>query len=83
MALYLVRATPGKREQRNSSQVNGYIVDAASAEDARDAAAAAAPNGEAKPKASWEATALASITAPLLIVGEVVIPANGERRPGA
>jgi hypothetical protein len=83
MALYLVRATPGKREQMNSSQVNGYIVDAVDEAAARAAAAAAAPNGESKPKARWEASLLSALTPPMLIVGKVVIPANGERLPGA
>jgi hypothetical protein len=83
MALYLVRATPGRREQRNSNQINGYIVEAANTDDAMTAALAAAPNGESKPKAKWQVVPLADLVPPLLIVGELVVPDNVERRPGA
>lgn len=79
MALYLVRATPGAGHQRNSSQVNGYIVDAADEASARAAATAAAPNGESKPKATWQAVLLSSLTPPLRIVGRIVSPAAGEK----
>jgi len=83
MALYLVRPTPGKREQKNSAQIGGFIVDAANADGAMQAAIDAAPNGESRPKPRWEVVALADVVAPILIVGSVVVPANKERLRGA
>lgn len=78
MALYLIRAT--KPNQKNATGVNAFIVDAADATAARAAARAAAPNGGSKPKASWEAVALADVAAagPLVIEGNVVLPAAAE-----
>ena len=78
MSLFLVRATPNRHEQKNSSQVNAYIVDAADEAAARAAALAASPTAECRPKASWQALPLAGITTPIVVQGTAFIPANSE-----
>ena len=58
MALFLLHAkTQG---DRNSGQWNSVLVEAATEQDARDAAAAAAPNGEARVRSTWGAVNLGS-----------------------
>lgn len=73
MALYLVRAKP-LSETRNM-RINGYIVDAANESGARAAALAAARNGEALPKSTWQAVPLADVV-PVAVAGLVFV--NGE-----
>jgi len=56
MALFLLHAR--EAHDRNSSQMNSCLVEAATEQDARDAAQAAAPNGEVRVRDSWVATNL-------------------------
>jgi len=77
MATYIVRARHDHVEDRNSSGVNGYLVDAADAAAARTAAEAVVPDGESKVKDAWEATVL---TLPAMVEGNVLLA--GERRRG-
>lgn len=56
--LYLLFAS--KPGDRNSGQWNSVLVEADDEASARTAAQAAAPNGEAKVRDSWQAVALAA-----------------------
>jgi hypothetical protein len=80
--LYLLRAHYQKQNERNSSGVHAFIVDAADETEARALALAAAPTGESKPKPAWEAVPLADVPTPIIVQGNVIVPANGEKLRG-
>lgn len=62
MALFLLHRV--NAADRNSSGIHSCIVEAATENDARAAAVAAAPNGETKVRSTWGAVSLGSGTIP-------------------